>query len=67
MAYAITLHTGQTGTRLVVTDRAAVDTVIGQLKNPDGIVSINPGHADRHGEEVYVPVRAIVAVTVTKA
>jgi hypothetical protein len=64
--YDISLATGQTGTRVTVTDRDAVNRTLDQLKHPDAFIAINPGAADLHGTEVYVPVRAITSVTVTK-
>lgn len=64
--YDINLTTGQTGTRVTVTDRSAVDRMLDQLKHPDAFIAINPGGADRNGTEVYVPVRAITSVTVIR-
>lgn len=66
MAYTVTIHTGMTGQSFTVNDRGSLGLVLDQLKNPDGLIALNPGAGDQFGEEAYIPVRAVTTVLVTK-
>lgn len=54
-------------TTLTFDNRGSVQLVLDQLKNPDGVISVNAGGAERGQPEGYIPVRAVTTILVSQA